>query len=329
MTTGGGGYYDYATGTYLRGDGSGAGSGASGGIATPTGSIINFEPTADQNGNTAPANYSTGQSGPNYVTSALGGGSNVDTSTYYGGYAQGATNAQNQYTQLANQALQRQGAQIQNPYAVQDHNNLQFAGDQLSSLASRAPSMWQNAQGQNLAQSQFNAALNGNIANQMAAARSGRGIATLQGAQNALNQGYGAGRNALGQAGQTQTQQNMALGQFQNQGLTQGLQARLGLQNNDQAAAYQQAQLQQAQNAQNMAAYGQFQTMGQQAQLADLQARTQAAQLAQQQAQFNAQQNANSNAAIVNGSVGAVPILGPLFSGTYKANQNDQSSGNG
>jgi hypothetical protein len=161
-------------------------------------------------------------------------------------------------------------------------------------MVNSAPQAWRNSSGQNLAQAQYNASLNGNLAQQVGAARAGMGhpggMSALYGSQQ---QGGGMTLAALGQAGQTQGQQLAGLTGLQNQLYNQYGKGAVDLQNLNQQAAYEQAGLTQQQHGINQGEANQFSQMGQNAQLADLSARAQLEGYALQQSEANAKQNSD------------------------------------
>jgi len=253
--------------------------------------------------------------GPQYGFGSAGRGAPVDPNAYnYGGGAGGADYYTSQYNQMAQQAMQRQGAQINNQYDARDQSNAQGVMGQYGQLGNYYQGVL-NGTRPSLANAQMQASTDQSINAQMAMANSSRG--GLSGAlaqRQAANQGSQMLQNAAQQSmiGRIQEEQGAAQGMsgmLQNQG-----QFALGEQNQNAQAAAQQAQLQQQQNAINSQANLGYSQLGQQVQGEQLQAHMQGQQAgleSYQQAMQDAQNNSQGVKDVI-GTVGST--VGSVFS---------------
>ncbi len=235
------------------------------------------------------------------IAGLYGGTSNANLSADYGGWAGGANAAQQQYEAIANQSLRNPGRPGQQQVRRGRQPALQPGDHRARRPGNNAPAAWVNSSGQNLAGAQYDQATSNALAQQVAAMRGGRGIGANRGLAGIQGQGQNSWLAALGQSGQTNNAQLASLANYQNNLVNSQAKSQIGLQGVDANAAYQQAQLQQQQNALNAQQYGQFMNMGQQAQLADLSARTAVAPLQLQQSEYNANAQGRADAAFLNG----------------------------
>jgi hypothetical protein len=235
---------------------------------------------------------------------------------------QGAYNAQDAYDRQGQLALGWQGAQVNNPWATNDQHQADWAlsslgaapGQYLHNYANAADAQYQQQalQAQNAQLAMARSTTGGSLA--QASALRGAGMQGAMGRQHTASdlaslsiQQQEQGAQLAGQAYQNYAEGAGHLGQF------------------NQQQGYEQAGLQQQQNALNQATANQAWGQGEQVQLAQLQANLAGKGMAVNQSMFNSNMNMNQSM----GYIGALSSLGAYGAQAFGSNNNQQSNNGG